>query len=144
LRQDIGVKHQSEKEKRAVETLEVTQDQIFNWAKVKISRWSTTPSLKMILFIWFQISLTTTIHTLPKNELTDKDALHKENWIKFEKGSMGVADTKPNHERHWFQTNQTILQPKNKWFIDSSYTPHKQMNRNYEPQKTYTTNPTEP
>ena len=46
--------------------------------------------------------------------------------MKCEKESRGATDTNPNHEKHRFQTNHAILQPKNKWLVNYSCNPHKQ------------------
>jgi len=55
-----------------VENLNVSQAQTFNWAKEKISKKSRIPSLKTILFLLRQISLTIAIYILPNPRFTAK------------------------------------------------------------------------
>jgi len=94
---------------------------------MKISEWSTTPPLKITLFLWHQISLTIKIHTLPSTEL--KCFITLQNCVKWAKWSMGAADNTPNHAEHWPQTSQAILQSKSKWLVDSSFNLQKQQTK---------------
>jgi len=80
--------HQSKKEKCADCDLDVTQDQTFNWTKEKAFRTSTTPPLKITLFLCFQTSLTTAIQITPQTSFIEAGALLILNWEKFSNGTL--------------------------------------------------------
>ena len=103
--------HQSEKEKFTNCDLDVTHDQTFNWTKAKASRTSTTPPLKITMFLCFQTSFTESGMLL--------------NWEKFNNGMLWNTLSTPNHAQQWFHNNQANLHSKNKWVVVSSSTPQR-------------------
>jgi len=87
------------KEKFANCDLDVTHDQAFNWTKTKASNTSTTPPLKVTMFLCFQTSLTTAIQITPQTLFTERGALLilNLNWEKFNNGTLwNTLSARPN------------------------------------------------